>query len=161
MMLCDHIWYICCACPWRNCPCVSFFLQGLVLEPYRLSLVSLVSCFLPTVFSRTNKFISWGPCIPSLICWNFKRLSQIYMLQVRYQKSVPTFHPHLFHISSWYSWTSNLSYIVHWTIFQGHGLCPLSCNCSICLSLHFKSLASHLEPDTWAWLNSMLHVNFH
>ena len=44
--------------------CFSF-LQILVIEHSLQDCVSLVSCFRPIMSSRTNKFISWGPCMPS------------------------------------------------------------------------------------------------
>ena len=40
----------------------SFFLQSLVLETFLLYLF-LVSWFGLTPFSRTNGFVSWGPCM--------------------------------------------------------------------------------------------------
>ena len=157
MMFCDHIFHIFFTCHWRNFPCVAFFLQGLVLEPYLLSLVSLVSlvsCFLPTMLFRTKKYIFWGPFMPSLIYWNWKRLSQVYIIQVRHKKRVPSFNHYPFNVSSWSYWTSNLSYIVHWNIYQGLGLCPWYWNCSICLSLHWLFLAFHMAPHTCAFHDS-------
>ena len=96
IILCDHICHIFYTCHWINFPYVDFFLQNLVLEPSHLNIVSLVFCLWLTMFYRTNKFLSWGPCMSYSICWHCKRLSQVYILQLIHQKYVPSFHLHLF-----------------------------------------------------------------
>ena len=87
--ICDHIWYTCCMCPWRTFFCVVYFLWGLFLEPSFLDLISLVSFFRPIVSSRTNRFLSWCPCMLSLTCLHYKKLSKFYILQLEHQKHVP------------------------------------------------------------------------
>ena len=82
LTLYGHIWHTCCTCPWRKLySCIVSFLRRLILEPSLLDQVSLVSCFCSTLYSRTNGYDSWSPWIPSLICWNCKRLSRVCNLQ--------------------------------------------------------------------------------
>ena len=74
-----------CTFLWITCPCVVLLLHSLVIELFLLSHVFLVSCFRPTLFSRTNSFIHWVPCMSYWICWHCKRLSQVYIPQVGHQ----------------------------------------------------------------------------
>ena len=161
MMLCDHIYHVCCTYPRRTCPCVACFLQSLVLELSLLALFFLVCCFVLTLFYRSKGFISWGPCIPSSIFCHWNRLSHVYILLVRYQKHLPLSHLRLSCISTWSYWTSNLGYTFHWTICKGIGLCPWSYKYYTCLSLHLDYIVFHLTPHTGLWVPSTLHVHSH
>ena len=140
--------HICCTRPWITFPCDSFFLHILVLQPYIWDLVFIVSCFWLTLFSRTNEFLSWGPCIPYLIYWNCKILSQVCIIMVGHQMHVTSSNLHLSHIYSWSSCTSNSNYT--W-----------SCSCSTCLSLHLDFLVFNLTPHTCLWVTSMLYMHYH
>ena len=99
LTLCGHICHNCCTCPWITFHyCFVSCLWSLMLENSLLDQVSLVSCFCSTMSSRTNKHISWGPWIPFLRCWRWKRLSRVFNLQVKYQRRMPSDHLHLYNI---------------------------------------------------------------
>ena len=82
-MICDHILHIFCMCPWRTWPCIVLFLYHLVLEHSIIAHVFLVSWFRLNLFSITNGFISWVPCMPFTKCWHFKIFSQVCIILVR------------------------------------------------------------------------------
>ena len=74
-ILCDHIFQIYCTWPCRTCSCFAFFLRSLFLEIYLQDLAFLVSSFCINLFSITNKFLSWDPCILFSKCLHCKILS--------------------------------------------------------------------------------------
>ena len=65
-----------------------------------------------------------------------------------------------FSYSPWFSWTSNLNYIVHWTICQYLGFFTLSWMCSTCLLLLLDLLIFHITPHIYRCVPSMFHVNY-
>ena len=74
------------------------FLRILVIENSLWGFVSLFSCFRPIISSRTNEFISCVPCMPSLRCWYYNIISQVYKLRLGNQKLVPSYNIHISHI---------------------------------------------------------------
>ena len=112
------------------------------------------------MYYRTNGFLSWGPCRPHFRYSHYRVRMQVFNLQVRPQTNAPSFNPHLSHNFPWYSWTSSLNYIVHWTICQDLDLCNWSYTCYTCLWLHFNYLVFLQKLHICILVPSMLHVHY-
>ena len=95
-----------CTFPWITCSCFAFFLRFLVMEPSLLDMFP-VSCVHLIMFSMTNRFLSWGLCMPYLICSHFKILSKVYIILVGGQIHAPSYHLYLYRIFSWFPWNLN------------------------------------------------------
>ena len=110
MMLCDHTCHTYCMSLWNNFKyCIVSFIRSLIIEPSLLVHVSIVYCFCSTMYSRTNESNYWGPWMISLIYLHFKRIYQVFNIQLKHQRHVTSSHIHLYNILTEPSWTSYLN----------------------------------------------------
>ena len=121
------------------------------------------SCFyrllLPSNFFFQNKRIY---LLMSLydIFWNadIDRYFNTFILLVRHQIHLTLSHLNFSHTLPWFSWTSNLNYIVYWNICQSLCLFPSSCMFITCLSLNLE--LPSFKYDTSYLFMSAFHASF-